>query len=127
MAFANSPHTGTIRISGVPTDKLRWFTRTMEKDDPPVTMTVELTDRLRKRYTLTLEKKPEALIPYTWESRRTAARTFLDAIANEDEMKVILGERYGDVGKLLDGEEAVVGKELEASTDSICESISVRS
>ncbi|KAJ3502090.1 hypothetical protein NMY22_g18707 [Coprinellus aureogranulatus] len=109
MAFANSPHTGPIRISGVSTDKLRWFTRTMEKDDPPVTMTVELTDRLRKRYTLTLEKQPEASIPYTWESRRTAARTFLDSIGNEDEMKVILGERYGDVKRLLDSETVVSG------------------
>lgn len=108
-AFVNSPDRGPVQISGISQDRLYWFTETSVAKTVPVTVTAALTDRLRKTYTLTLEKKPEALIPYTWESRLAAAGVFLDSVADGEGMAVIMGERYGDMKDALDGKRAFVG------------------
>ncbi|KAJ3545891.1 hypothetical protein NMY22_g2263 [Coprinellus aureogranulatus] len=108
-AFVNSPQADSIRISGIPKDKLYWFTRSPEVEEAQVKVTTELTDRLRKHYTLNVEKTPEELALYSWEGRRAAASAFLNSVGNEDKIKVIMGERYGDLKKLLDGRGLAIG------------------
>ena len=70
------------------------------------TITSEFTDRLKKQYTLTVQKMPEALVPYTWESRRAAALVFLATVADDDGLRVIMGEAYGNMKMALDGEKS---------------------
>jgi hypothetical protein len=53
-----------------------------------------------------IKVKPEALIPYTWGSRHATALVFLATVADEDGLRVIMGEGYIDLKMALDGEKA---------------------
>lgn len=65
--------------------------------------TPEVASRLKREWSSTATKRPELMKCYAWETRVTAAKKFLDGIGDEDELKVIMGDRYGDLLDALRG------------------------
>ncbi|KAJ2934369.1 hypothetical protein H1R20_g2718, partial [Candolleomyces eurysporus] len=59
-------------------------------------------------YTLVVKKQPKALTRVGWEERQAAAIAFLTSIGEEEEWKLVMGERYKDALKAVQGTEAFV-------------------
>ncbi|KAF6756351.1 hypothetical protein DFP72DRAFT_893941 [Ephemerocybe angulata] len=68
----------------------------------------EMTNRLKKHYTVTITKTPLFMEAYSWETRLAAAKAFLDTIGDEEGLKRLMGERYDGVLKAMDGTQAFV-------------------
>ncbi|KAF6756353.1 hypothetical protein DFP72DRAFT_1066708 [Ephemerocybe angulata] len=68
----------------------------------------EMTSRLKKHYTVTITKTPLFMEAYSWETRLAAAKAFLDTIGDEEGLKRLMGERYDDVLKAMDGTQAFI-------------------
>ncbi|RXW17211.1 hypothetical protein EST38_g8640 [Candolleomyces aberdarensis] len=77
-------------------------------------------------HTLVVSKKKEVWAKYTWSGRQTSAVVFLKAVASsgEAELKELMGERYTDVLKALQGVqtftpvEGLVGVDVTGSDSS---------
>jgi hypothetical protein len=64
-------------------------------------------------YTLIVKKEPKALRRLEWDKRQAAAMVFLTKIGREHEWELVMGERYKDVLKAIQGVEGfVLGEEI---------------
>lgn len=75
----------------------------------------------RKPPRVGLAKKDEAMAAQHWSVRLADAREFLKGIGAEEEMSGIMGERYSDVEKALEGSRAFVisGTQREGAEDTM--------
>ena len=68
------------------------------------------TVRSGSPHTLVVTKKPEVAAVLQWQTRQTEARAFLSSIGDANVIATIMGPRYGDVQKALDGTQEFVMK-----------------
>jgi hypothetical protein len=61
------------------------------------------TERSGSPHTLVVTKKPDIAAILQWKTRETEAKTFLSSIGDDNMIAKIMGTRYGDVQKALDG------------------------
>lgn len=61
------------------------------------------TIRTGSPHGLVVTKKPEIVAAVQWEHKQREARAFLTSIGEDGLIAKIMGSRYGDVGKALDG------------------------
>ena len=61
------------------------------------------TERSGRPYTLVVTKKPEVVTILQWQSRLTEAKTFLSSIGDEKTIAKVMGARFVDVQKALEG------------------------
>ena len=67
----------------------------------------------RNPSTMDLTKTHQALAAQNWSTRVGDAREVLKSIGTDEEISQIMGERYGDVEKALEGSKAFVITEIE--------------
>ena len=68
------------------------------------------TVRSGSPHTLVVTKKPEVAAVLQWQTRQMEARTFLSSIGDANVIATIMGPRYEDVQKALDGTQEFVMK-----------------
>jgi hypothetical protein len=61
------------------------------------------TERSGNPHTLVVTKKPEVVAILRWQTRQADAKTFLSTIGDENMIEKVMGARYGDFQKALDG------------------------
>ncbi|RXW15356.1 hypothetical protein EST38_g10498 [Candolleomyces aberdarensis] len=71
--------------------------------------------------TLVATKRPEVVARFSWEGRQTAATEWLKSIGEDREWEVIMGERYGDFLKAIQGTKKFVGSVVQIEEADIIE------
>lgn len=72
---------------------------------------------------LAVTKRPEVVTSLKWESRVTQAKVFLNNIGNEETLSKLMGTRYADVVKALQGIQKFDFMVNDAATSTTCVAI----